>query len=352
VSLEQVHAGRLFDDATTDEKRVRVYVSPGELGIGPRADVELMRRLRLGPAPQLVQVVGPSGAGKTSLIMRVLADLGALELDPAPEALVLRIGDDPTSLATSTDVMRLVLGTIEAQRFRFSSVDPRLLQAAGSDSVTETPTHMTHEIGVAPPLASYSLQIEETFRSFTSGDNPARVRQNLEDVLAAVRAAGHRPVLVLDDTEKFVMPAPTEEVDEEAIANLYGNGVRALAELEIDLVVAAHPRFEAVDQVTAVTTRFGFERIECPLLPPESEPVALAVILARRLKKAGLDLELGAVIEPEAVAALQVLYHGLDSDLRSALTAAHDAVGHAIGREAGTVEARDVRAVIAQHPRR
>jgi hypothetical protein len=347
MTLEDVRAGRLFDDATTDEKRVRLYVRPGELDLTPRADAELMRRLRVLPSPQRVQVVGPSGAGKTSLIMRVLADLAAARTDPSPQVLVLRVGDDPASLVSSTAVMRLVLGTIEAQKYEFSNVDPKVLQQAGSDAITETPTHATHEVGLSPPMASYSVQIEETFQQFKQGDNPAWVRQNLKDVLETVAHAGHRPVLVLDDTEKFVSAGGNGEVDAHAIENLYDNGVRALAELPVDLVIAAHPRFDGVGKVSEVVGRFGIERIDCPELPPEDEPVALAEILARRLARGGIEADLGTVIESAAVAALQVVYHDRDSNLRDTLTAAHEAVEHAIDRGSAIVEARDVRAVLA-----
>jgi type II secretory pathway predicted ATPase ExeA len=351
MSLREVQAGRLFDDATTDEQRVRLYVRPGELDLPSRADVELMRRLKDRAAPQRMQIVGPSGAGKTSLIMRVLADLAAARLEPSPQVLVLRVGDDPESLASSTAVMKLVLGTIEAQKYQFSNVDPKVLQEAGADTVNETPAHATHQIGISPPLASYTAQIEETFKQFSQGDNPARVRQNLQDVLATVIQAGHRPVLVLDDTEKFVTAGGDEGVDAEAISNLYNHGVRALAELAVDLVIAAHPRFEQIGQVAEVTGRFAIERIDCPQLPPESEPAALAEILARRLEHGGVTADLETVIEPAAVAALQVVYHDRDSNLRAALTAAHEAVDHALMRGAATVEARDVRSILAQRSR-
>lgn len=350
MSLLEVHRRRLFDDATTDEKRVRLYVRPGELDLRRRADVELMRGLRAA-SPRQIQIVGPSGAGKTSLIMRVLADLAAARLQPSHQVLVLRVGDDPRSLVSSTAVMKLVLGTIEAQKFEFSNVDPQILQEAGADSVNEAPAHVTHTVGLTPPFASYSAAIEETFRQFSQGENPAHVRQNLEDVLATVNAAGYRPVLVLDDTEKFVMATGNGELDATAIANLYDHGVRVLAELEVDLVVAAHSRFEQVAQVSEVLNRFAFERIECPRLPPESDPVALAEILARRLDRSGIEVELDTVIEPAAVEALQVVYHDRESNLRVALTAAHEAVEHAMGRDATRVDARDVRMVLAERYR-
>lgn len=77
---------------------------------------------------------------------------------------------------------------------------------------------------MSPPFSSYTAQIEETFRQFSQGDNPARVRQNLTDVLETVVQAGHRPVLVLDDTEKFVMAGGREDVDAIAISTSMTTG--------------------------------------------------------------------------------------------------------------------------------
>lgn len=127
--------------------------------------------------------------------------------------------------------------------------------------------------------------------------------------------------------------------------------MRALAELPLDLVIAAHPRFEQIDKFKEVTGRLAIERIDCPELPPESEPVALGEILSRRLERGGVGAQLTSVIDPAAVAALQVVYHDRESDLRAALTTAHEAVEHALARRAITVEARDVQSVVAQRLR-
>jgi hypothetical protein len=348
VSLREVHERRLFDDATTDALRARLYVRPGELGIEPRADRELMLALRENDGPLLVSIVGAAGAGKTSLIMRVLADLEAEGSEPSPEVLVLRVGEAPDALADPTEMMKLVLGTIEAQRYAFSNVDPQLLREAAADGVEEVPTQLGHEIKVDARVASYAAQIKESYSQFSYGDNPARIRQSLQDVLAIVAAAGHRPVLVLDDTEKFVSVDADGGLDSKAVENLYNHGVRALAALSVDLVIAVHPRFEELERVREVSERFAARRIEVPRLGPEVEPVPFGEILTRRLDRGGLDgTSLGEVIEADAVAHLQLLYHDRASDLRSVLKIAHAASGHALGRDADKIEARDIRAVVA-----
>lgn len=54
--------------------------------------------------PQRVHVVGPSGAGKTSLVLRVIADLARRQLDIAHEVLILRVGDRPERLGSGEEV--------------------------------------------------------------------------------------------------------------------------------------------------------------------------------------------------------------------------------------------------------
>jgi len=166
-------------------------------------------------------------------------------------------------------------------------------------------------------------------------------------VLGQVTRAGYRPVLVLDDTEKFVSPGVDGKLDASSIENLYHHGVRVLGELPVDLVVAMHPRFAAVDRVSEVIERLEMPRIDVPELPADVDEPALSQILRRRMQRDGVDVELETVIERAAIEELQVLYHDRDRDLRSVLKVAHAAAGHALGRGATTIRPRDVRAVVA-----
>lgn len=108
MSLRQIHERRVFDDATTDARRAQVYVRSGELGLSAesRADVALMEALVDREPPQRVHVVGPSGAGKTSLVLRVVADLAKRELAVRHEVLILRVGDRPERLSSPEEVMK------------------------------------------------------------------------------------------------------------------------------------------------------------------------------------------------------------------------------------------------------
>jgi len=351
MSLRDIHELRVFDDATTDHRRARVYVRSGELGLDePRADIELMRALVDLEAPQRVQVVGPSGAGKTSLILKVVGDMARRQLAVAHQVLVLRVGDRPASLASPEAVMKLVLDTIATENHRFSNIDPQILREASADQRTHSPTQVEHRSGVTAPVVSYSASLRKAFDTVGFGQNPARVRRDLEDVLGEICAAGYRPVLVLDDTEKFISPGGDGKLAADAVENLYHHGIRVLGELPVDLLVAMHPRFEEVDRVREVIERLAMARILVPELLADIEPPALRTILERRMQRDSIDGDLDDVITAAAVEDLQVVYHDRDRNLRSVLKLAHASAGHAVARRATRIEGRDVRAEVVRSP--
>lgn len=350
MSLREVYDRHVFDDATTDERRAGVYVRSGELGLKDRVDVDLMRALTEGEVPQRLHIVGPSGAGKTSLILRVVGDLARRKLQPSHEVLVLRVGDRPEALRSPEDVLKLVLDTIAVEGHRFSNVDPQILRDASADSRVHNPSQVEHRAGLNAPAVSYSASLREAYETAQFGQSPARLRRDLEDALRLVQDAGHRPVLVIDDTEKFVSPGVEGKLDEASIENLYHHGVRVLGELNLDLVVAMHPRFEGVDRVSEVVERLAMFRLDVPRLPPEDDPPALRAILERRRERGEVAAPLDELIAPAAVAELQVLYHARQHDLRSVLKLAHAAVGVALARDGEIVDGGDVRAAVEGEP--
>jgi len=351
MSLQEIYERNVFDDATTDHRRARVYVRSGELGLAQRADVALMGALADGDPPRRVHVVGPSGAGKTSLILRVVGDLARRRRALRHEVLVLRIGDRPQSLTSPDEVMKMVLDTVAIEGHRFANVDPQVLQDAGAEQRVRNPAQIEHRAGLTSPVAGYTASLREAYTTLGFGQNAARLRHDLEDVLDTVRAAGYRPVLVLDDTEKFVSPGPDGEVDAASVENLYHHGVRVLGEFRVDLVVAMHPRFETVNRVAEVIERLSMPRIDVPELPAGGERPALRRILERRMQRDGIGGTLDEVISPAAVEELQLLYHERDQDLRSVLKLAQRAADSALNRGSSAIEGLDIRTVVARSKR-
>ena len=341
MSLRKVFDERLFDDARTDTDRTLYYVRAAELGFTPSADRDLMRSLKRASFARAL-VVGPSGAGKTSLIMRVLGDLHAEATDPKREVLVLKVGDRPENLRDPAAVIKLVLDTLKAQRFRFSNIEEGVLQAAAADQTVAIPRRENHELGIDVRLVNYSMTLSNAYEQREFSANAAGLRQDLEDILRVVAESGYRPVLVLDDTEKFVAPGVDGALDVDSVEALYHHGVRVLAEFDVDLVVATHPRFDAVEKVAEVCARIGPERVEVPRILPDREAAPMAAILTRRLERGGVEAPIENVIDAEAVSALTTLYHDRKSDLRSVLRIAHGAVERALARDSLRIQARDV----------
>jgi hypothetical protein len=89
----------------------------------------MMRALAADAPPRFLQILGPAGAGKTSMILRVLADPGRREpgtLHRPHEVLVVNVGDDPTRLAVPATFMHSMVQLVARQGHRFASVDPEV----------------------------------------------------------------------------------------------------------------------------------------------------------------------------------------------------------------------------------
>jgi hypothetical protein len=219
--------------------------------------------------------------------------------------------------------MRTVVQLIDSQGARFASIDPDLLREAAADERTRTGAQVDHRGTLNAGVVSYSAGLKEAFTVAKFGDNPARARQDFEDVVGFV-SKDYRPLVLIDDTEHFVAPGDGR-VDLDSVESLYHHAIRTLAEMEsLDLVVAMHPHYsEQVPAVNDVTSRFGFQTIEVATLPPDSDESALQVILQRRLDRHGIDARVVDLIESEALAQLEGVYFLNGHNLRIVLDLAH-----------------------------
>jgi Cdc6-like AAA superfamily ATPase len=353
LSLDAVARRRAFASVTTQEQLAGLYVSSDRLA-GLRGDdrpeAQLMRALAGEREPQHVQVVGPAGAGKSSLILKVLGDLGRREALARPhEVLVVNVGDDPERLTSPAVFMRTIVQLVARQGHRFANVDQDALHAAAADERTRTGPQVEHRAGLTAPVVSYEAALKEAYETEHFGDDPARAREDFEDVLRWV-AREHRPVIVIDDTEHFV-GVRDGEVDAESVHNLYHHAIRSLAELQtLDLVVAVHPAYEDVDVVADVHARFGFRRVDVPALPDDSDGSALGLILQRRLDRHDLEAQVADVVEPSALVLLEAVYFLREHDLRVVLDLAADAATAASRDGAERIATRHVQPLLDALP--
>jgi AAA domain len=353
MSLRTVAERHVFASVTDVEDLVRMYVPSGELA-GTRGDerpeTKIYRALTEQGPPQRLHVYGEAGAGKTSLILRALADIAKrTTLQRPPHPLFVNTGDAPSALEEPQHLMRMILGLIRVNSYAFASVDPNRLAAAAADQTTYTPRTVTHQASITTPVFAYQASLQEAFKSLTFEHDAASVRADFEDVLRQV-ARDYRPLIIIDDTDHFAHSGPSGQLNETAIANLYNNGARTLAEFQqLDLIVAIQPRFREVAPVTEVERRFNFQRVDVTKLPSGSDDLALARVLERRLKAAGIDAQVDELIEPLALAELQAAYFLVDCDLRRVLEFADAAAQRAAGEDGQRIAPRHVQQILDEH---
>jgi Cdc6-like AAA superfamily ATPase len=334
----------------TEAELVGVYVPGGEFG-GSRPDAELFRGLQHGEPGQRIIVRGESGSGKTSLILRVIGDVGRLA-DSSCEPFRITVGD-PEMIESVTAFLRSVLGTIASQDGRFANIDAEALAEAASIEQTTTTRQVTHRAGITSPV-SYQAELKEPVETFKTATTPTELRENLNDVLRRIVAAGYRPLVVIDDTDRFARLDSTGGPQVGSIHNLLTNAVHVLCETEppIDVVVAVHPRYADVEAYEETRVRFGFDVHETPRLPVEErrEPPPLAAIVERRLRRHGIDGEIGDVLERDAVIALEAVYVERDGNMREVLRVAEAACLTAAREGAEVVAAHHVLAAQRDNP--
>lgn len=318
--LDKVVRFNAFRPSTDPVELAASHVSLRQL-TGLDVEPRLFEAL-IGETPCAAEIVGPSGSGKSSCIMKVLGDVARMS-STDHEMLILTAGAVEDALTSTAGFLHHLVAVIREQEFRFADPVQERLMVAGADETTFVDAAASHtsvvEGGLPVLKGRYQYTLQQRHKSQKFGDNPARSRQELIDITGLMRANGARPVVVIDDTDKF---APGPGVDQTAIEGLFGNAVEALAELRIDFVVAVHPRFQGTDAYQRVKRKHVTTSVTVPYLPIETRP--LLTILDRHLAAKGLAVSAADIIDDEAVTTLQGIYVG-DRDLRHVLEITHRA---------------------------
>jgi Cdc6-like AAA superfamily ATPase len=334
----------------TDADLVGVYVPGGSFG-GPRPDAELFRSLYHEPPGQRIIVRGESGSGKTSLILRVIGDVGALD-GSSCEPFRITVGD-VDMIESVTAFLQSLLGTIASQEGRFANIDAEVLAEAAAIEQTTMRRHVTHRVGLHAPV-SYQAELKEPVETFKTATTPTQLREHLNDILARIAAAGFRPLVVIDDTDRFARLDADGRPQVESIYKLLTNAVHVLCEAEppIDVIVAVHPRYADVDAYEETRVRFGFTVHETPRLPVEDriDPPPLAAILERRLRRHRIEEDIAGLIDREALIALEAVYVEREGNMREVLRVAQAACLQADADGAAVLGAQHVFAAQRDNP--
>ena len=334
----------------TDAELVSVYVPGGTFG-GARPDAEVFRMLYRESAGQRIIVRGESGSGKTSLILRVIGDVGRLE-ESACEPFRITVGD-VDMIASVTAFLQSILGTIASQEGRFANIDAEILAEAAAVEQSTTKRQVTHRAGLNSPV-SYQAELKEPVETFKTATTPTQLREHLNDVLARIVAAGFRPLVVIDDTDRFARLDASGKPQVDSIHNLLTNAVHVLCEAEppIDVIVAVHPRYADVEAYDETRVRFGFAVYETPRLPVEDgrKPPPIAAILKRRLQRRGIESDVADIVADEALVALEAVYVERHGNMREVLRVAQAACLKADAAGAATLAAEHVFSAQKENP--
>jgi hypothetical protein len=352
MSLNEVAKHRVFASVTAQADLVRHYVPSHELsglGGGDRPEAKIVNALAIAAPPQRLHIYGEAGAGKTSLILRALADIARRETLKRPvHPMFVNTGDAPSQLTDPQHFMQMLLGLIQVNGSAFATVDPVALRDATAEQTTYTPTTVAHQVGITPPFFSYQPTLTQAFATQTIGVDPARVRNDFQDVLRTV-TKDYRAVIVIDDTDHFAASGPDGKLDVEAISNLYHHGVRTLADFdELDVIVAIQPHFQQVEPVTDVERRYNFEAVHVATLAADKDELTLSLVLGRRLQNANISATVDDLIHPQALAELQGVYFTASHDFRRVLECADEAARVAADDGADQITTRHVQHVLEQ----
>lgn len=348
MSLAEAVAANSFELTTDPVALARAHQQFSAI-TGRAVEQELFRALQREDVPCAAEVVGPSGSGKSSCIMRVVSDIAGMEAS-GHEMLILSAGDAAGSLTDPAAFAHHLVDVIRSQGFRFSTdVQDRLELIGARETTVIEPvrTRTGRAEGAVPGVrASYQHALQEAHRERVFGQNAARSRGDLSDILKVMRDQGARPVVVIDDTDRFVDP-PGEDGPSATVDFLFANAVRLLSELGVDFVVAVHPRFAGTDGYEQARARLLRTRVEIPPLPYDDRG-PLDAILAGHLRAHGIDVPVRGLVSDGALDVLYGVYYADGRDLREVLRVTEGAAAHAVAARRPRVEAADVAWELAQ----
>jgi len=338
--LQEAHA---FNPAPLRGELHELHVPFDEMTGGHDCERSLGDALRRG---QRVALVGISGSGKSSITQNVLGPL-VEGLAPLPITVAIErpaIAQDPVEFAAH--LVQLVGQWVVSAMPKQAGRGREIATPRGSPGRTSR-----QRFSIAPEWLSakvelaYELQQASAQTPLTSSQRMDQARQLLD----LIRAEGLQPVLVLDDTDKWLNT--TWQPDAATVrAAFFGRVVRVLAEeLATAAVLAVHPAYLEDDEYRSAAV-FLDTTIQVPKIPGAT---AVGQVLGRR---AGLALGLAdeqsaldRVLTRDAVCELFEHYTRQKPDMRKhILLTAHTALAIACDDNADQIHARHVTVAITE----
>jgi ABC-type phosphonate transport system ATPase subunit len=333
MSLTELHAAHAFEPAPRRSSLHLLHVEFDDLTGAPVCEAPLLAALTSG---QRVALVGSSGSGKTSVTESVL---GPLREGVAPIHVPVSI-EDPQIATSPSEFARHLVGLVRRW------VTEGLPQDSGRASrVGAKPSGRSQRFSVAPSWMGAKVELGYELRQAVD-DEPTTGGERIEQarqLLDIIEANGLRPVLVLDDTDRWLSHSWANSL--EVRSGFFRRVVRVLAEeLDTAAVIAVHPSY-LTDPDYQAAAGFLDARVNVPCLP---DPSAIGRLLARRAQVA-LDREdVAGLVTPAAHRALFDHYVSSPNVRVAVLQVAHLALTLAVDDESTAIDEPHIRAAIVE----